>query len=159
MATTEEELASAHLCRSGSERQKGLARDAEMDEARLNDDRFHIAREERQRRWDRYVAMNEDELNFDHLNREWKETEIRKPRIIVISQKCGNTYEASLMETQRQNLNSYAVSTDDFVSHHNRSFSRAYIIIGISWFGNRWKLFWYVTGCTITCEEAQQHIS
>ena len=43
---TEEELASAHLCRAGEERERRIARDAAMNEAQLNSDHLHRAWEE-----------------------------------------------------------------------------------------------------------------
>ena len=46
-AITEEKIASVHLCRSGKERQKILARYEAMNEAQLNDDCLHVSGEEK----------------------------------------------------------------------------------------------------------------
>ena len=48
-----------------------------------------------QRRQDRDIAMNEAEINADSLYRAWEEIQRRKARLMAISYKFGNNYEAS----------------------------------------------------------------
>ena len=66
-----------------------------MNEARLNAASFHRAGEEMKIRISRDVAILEDELNAANLQRAWEERQIIKAILMVISQKCGNTYEES----------------------------------------------------------------
>ena len=66
-----------------------------MNEARLNAASLHRAGEEMKIRISRDVAMLEAELNAAHLQISWEERQRLKSRLMVISQKCGNTYEAS----------------------------------------------------------------
>ena len=65
----EEEFASTFLLRAGEERQRRLARDADMNEAQLDAARLHRAGKERQRRISRDVAMNEAQLYATRLHR------------------------------------------------------------------------------------------
>ena len=64
-------------------------------EAQLNAACFHRSGEERQRRLARDVAMHQAELNAACLHRAWEERQRSKYRLMAISQKRGNTYEAS----------------------------------------------------------------
>ena len=64
---TEEDLAYAHLCRAGEERQIIIARDAAMNGDLLNAARLHRGGDKIQRRLDIDGAMIEEEISSDHF--------------------------------------------------------------------------------------------